>query len=143
MTETSPDFIEIFRDENAGNLIYIAENGAIAAVPAGTLTAPVPKVKNPVFTHGLDFTVRKAGGHPLEYVVIKMDNMLVSSVQFSTDDASPLLLEHVTLNFSKFELTYTPQDDKGGKRRPGHRRPQPPEPRRYAGSGRRMAHVRI
>ncbi len=54
--------IEVFFDTNNGNLIYIVENGnlAVAAGPA-TVSAPTPKVKQPVWTHGLNLKARKAG----------------------------------------------------------------------------------
>lgn len=55
--------IEVFRDETNGNLIYISETGALAVVPAGKtpLAAPTAKVKEPVWTHGLNLSCRKAG----------------------------------------------------------------------------------
>lgn len=54
--------IEVFRDETNGNLIYICETGDLAVVPAPTqLTAPTAKVKEPVWTHGLNLSCRKAG----------------------------------------------------------------------------------
>lgn len=51
--------IEVFRDENTGNLIYIAETGSIAVVPsrAGPSSA---EAKAPQWLHGLEFRVRKA-----------------------------------------------------------------------------------
>jgi hypothetical protein len=50
--------IEVFRDENNGNLVYITETGAIAVVPGA---APPPgETKQPKWLHGLEFRVRKA-----------------------------------------------------------------------------------
>ncbi|MBM4071960.1 MAG: hypothetical protein FJ271_23995 [Planctomycetes bacterium] len=54
--------IEVFRDETNGNLIYICESGDLAVVPAPIqLTAPTSKVKEPVWTHGLNLSCRKSG----------------------------------------------------------------------------------
>jgi len=50
--------IEVFKDENSNNLVYISETGALAVVPAGTWT---PGQKPPAWLHGLEFRVRKAG----------------------------------------------------------------------------------
>lgn len=53
--------LEIFRDENVGNWIYIIQNGHIAVAPhTGGGRAPTPSPKSPVWTHGLDLKVRKA-----------------------------------------------------------------------------------
>jgi type VI secretion system secreted protein Hcp len=57
---------------------------------------------------------RKAGGSTaLEYVKIELSEILVSSIRPVSADNVPLLLEEVELNFSKFKITYTPQDEKG------------------------------
>jgi hypothetical protein len=54
--------IEVFRDENNGNLIYICETGAIAVVPGRPdAKSPAPESKAPEWMHGLDLKVRKAG----------------------------------------------------------------------------------
>jgi len=56
--------IEIFLDENSGNLIYICESGAIAIVPGfKDIATPTAKAKAPAWLHGLDLKVRK-GGQP-------------------------------------------------------------------------------
>jgi type VI secretion system secreted protein Hcp len=59
-------------------------------------------------------TVRKAGEKPVEYCKIKLEQVLISSI--STGAAShgdDRLTEHVTINFAKVSVDYTPQDDKG------------------------------
>jgi type VI secretion system secreted protein Hcp len=57
-------------------------------------------------------TVRKAGGHPVEYCKIKLTEVLISSV--TTGAAGhERLIEHVTLNFAQVNLDYIPQDAKG------------------------------
>jgi hypothetical protein len=54
--------VEVFRDENNGNLIYICESGAIAVVPGKKdLKAPTPNVKEPVWMHGLNLAAREYG----------------------------------------------------------------------------------
>ncbi len=54
--------IEVFRDENTGNLIYISETGALAVLPGDKAAkAPTPAPKEPVWTHGLDLKCRQFG----------------------------------------------------------------------------------
>jgi type VI secretion system secreted protein Hcp len=61
-------------------------------------------------------TVRKAGGKdPVEYLVIKMEELLVSSVSTGGSGGGDLLTETITLNFAKFEFKYTEQTAGGGK----------------------------
>jgi type VI secretion system secreted protein Hcp len=61
-------------------------------------------------------TVRKAGGKDaLEYLKVTMEDIIVSSVQYSgqgAGDEHPV--EHVSLNFRKFKQEYTAQTEKGG-----------------------------
>jgi len=57
-------------------------------------------------------TVRKAGEKPLEYMKIKLEDILVSSVQHA-GHGSDLLTENVTLNFSKFQFEYQEQKPDG------------------------------
>ena len=57
--------------------------------------------------------VRKAGGTPLEYLKIKMTEILVSSVSTGGAGGEDRLTENVSLNFGAFDLEYTPQDNKG------------------------------
>jgi type VI secretion system secreted protein Hcp len=60
-------------------------------------------------------TVRKSGETPLEYLKIKLSDIIVSSVQ-NAGHGSTKLSENVKLNFAKFSVTYTPQkaDGSGG-----------------------------
>jgi hypothetical protein len=54
--------VEVFRDETNGNLLYITESGALAVARGKKdLRAPTPSVKEPVWTHGLNLSARKAG----------------------------------------------------------------------------------
>jgi type VI secretion system secreted protein Hcp len=56
--------------------------------------------------------VRKAGEKPVEYLKIKMDEVLVSGIESKGSDGEDRLTEDITLNFSKVSLDYLPQDDK-------------------------------
>ena len=49
----------------------------------------------------------------LEYCKIKMEQVLISSVSHAGSGHDERLTEHVTLNFGKVSVDYTPQDDKG------------------------------
>jgi type VI secretion system secreted protein Hcp len=57
-------------------------------------------------------TVRKAGDKPLEYMKVKLIDLLVSSVQHA-GHGSDLLTENVTLNFAKFKVEYQEQKPDG------------------------------
>ncbi len=58
-------------------------------------------------------TVRKAGDKPLEYLKIKLSDILVSGWQ-TAGHGSDLLTENVTLNFAKFHTEYQEQKPDGG-----------------------------
>jgi type VI secretion system secreted protein Hcp len=62
-------------------------------------------------------TVRKAGDKPLEYLKIKLTDILISGVQ-AAGHGSDLLTENVTLNFAKFNVEYQLQQ-KDGSGTPG------------------------
>jgi type VI secretion system secreted protein Hcp len=57
--------------------------------------------------------VRKAGGSPVEYIKLKLQEVLITSVSTGGSGGEDRLTENITLNFAKFNLDYTPQDDKG------------------------------
>ena len=77
------------------------------------------------------FTVRKAGGEQLEYLKIKLTDVLVSSYKPGAEHlligllapagqgaedghkGSEIPSEHVTLNFAKIEFSYQPQGHDG------------------------------
>jgi type VI secretion system secreted protein Hcp len=61
-------------------------------------------------------TMRKAGGDPLPYMVITMTDIIVTSVSGGGSGGEDQQTENVTLNFSKFKLSYQPQDNKGAKK---------------------------
>lgn len=60
-----------------------------------------------------DLTVRKAGGEALEYLVVKMEHVLITGFQTTGSDGQDQLVEQITLNFKRVGLVYTPQLDDG------------------------------
>jgi len=58
-------------------------------------------------------TVRKAGEKPLEYLKIKLTDILISSVQDGGSAHGEVPTEQVSLNFSKVEFAYTKQKNDG------------------------------
>jgi type VI secretion system secreted protein Hcp len=58
-------------------------------------------------------TVRKAGETPLEYLKIKLTEVLVTSVSTGGSGGEDRLTENVTLNFAKVNLDYVEQTEKG------------------------------
>ena len=65
-----------------------------------------------------NLTVRKAGENPVEYIKIKMEEVLISSVSTGGSGGEDRLTENVTLNFAKVDVQYTPQDEKGAAMSP-------------------------
>ena len=60
-------------------------------------------------------TVRKAGDKPLEYIKIKMEEMIISSVSTGGSGGEDRLTENCTLNFAKVGFEFQPQKDTGEK----------------------------
>ncbi len=58
-------------------------------------------------------TVRKAGKKPLEYVIIKLTKVMITSVSTGGSGGEEALTENVTLNFAQCEMKYTSQKDDG------------------------------
>lgn len=58
-------------------------------------------------------TVRKSGEEPLDYMVITMSPVLVTSVSTGGSGGGERLTENVTLNFAKVKVSYTPQKEDG------------------------------
>jgi type VI secretion system secreted protein Hcp len=56
---------------------------------------------------------RKAGGAPLEYVKITMNQAIVTSVSPGGDKGSDQITETVTLNFASMNYEYVPQKADG------------------------------
>lgn len=61
-------------------------------------------------------TVRKAGKKPLEYLIITMTDVLVTSISTGGSGGEDKLTENITLNFRDVEVKYTEQkkDGSGG-----------------------------
>jgi type VI secretion system secreted protein Hcp len=60
-------------------------------------------------------TVRKAGESPIEYMVVTMKKVLVSSVQTGGSNGGDRLTETVTLNFAECEMKYTEETEEGAE----------------------------
>jgi type VI secretion system secreted protein Hcp len=58
-------------------------------------------------------TVRKAGKKPLEYIVLKMKKVLVTSVSTGGSGGEDRLTENISLNFAEVKVDYTPQKEDG------------------------------
>ena len=58
-------------------------------------------------------TIRKAGEKPLEFLKIKLEEIIISSVSTGGHSTDERLTENVTLNFAKFKEEYTPQKPDG------------------------------
>lgn len=63
-------------------------------------------------------TVRKAGEKPLEYLKIKLTDILVSSLQEAGHGGGDLLTENLSLNFAKFQVDYIEQKPDGSGESP-------------------------
>ena len=60
-------------------------------------------------------TVRKAGETPLEYVKIKLTDLIVTSLSTGGSGGEDRLTENVTLNFAKVNVDYIEQTTTGGE----------------------------
>ena len=58
-------------------------------------------------------TVRKAGESPVEYMKIKMEEVMITSMQTGGSGAEDRVTETVNLNFAKVKVEYTPQEATG------------------------------
>jgi type VI secretion system secreted protein Hcp len=59
-------------------------------------------------------TVRKAGGNPLEYLMITMTDVIVSRVEPGGKKSDEVITEQVSLAFSKVKKEYVVQNAQGG-----------------------------
>jgi type VI secretion system secreted protein Hcp len=58
--------------------------------------------------------VRKAGEKPVEFLKITMNEVFISSFQTAgSGSGDSLVQEHVSLNFAKVKVEYTPQKQDG------------------------------
>jgi len=60
-----------------------------------------------------DLTVRKAGGEALEYLIIHLEDLLITSFVLGGDPKNDQVAETLRINFTKATITYTPQDKAG------------------------------
>ena len=81
--------------------VDLAAPKLIAGVGTGQ---PIPSAK---------LIVRKAGEIPLEYIVLEMTNVLVTSVSTGGSGGEDRLTENVTLSFATMKFTYTSQTATG------------------------------
>jgi type VI secretion system secreted protein Hcp len=58
-------------------------------------------------------TVRKAGKTPLEYVIIEMEKVMITSLSTGGSGGEDRLTENITLNFAKVKVKYVPQKEDG------------------------------
>ena len=58
-------------------------------------------------------TVRKAGKGQQEFLIIKMNDILITSVNPSVSSDAKVTAEHVALQFAKVDLEYKPQKKDG------------------------------
>ena len=61
----------------------------------------------------LQDAVRKAGEGQQKYILMTMEEVLVTSISTGGSGGEDRLTENVTLNFGKVTFAYTPQDNKG------------------------------
>lgn len=57
--------------------------------------------------------VRKAGGKPLEYVILDLKDLIVSSYATGGSGGEDMLTEQLTLNFAEVKVSYVPQNADG------------------------------
>ena len=57
--------------------------------------------------------VRKAGEKPVEYIKIKMEEVMITSISTGGSGGEDRLTENVTLNFAKFHVEYQEQKPDG------------------------------
>lgn len=86
-----------------------------------SFTKWIDKASSPLFTAVCKGThldkaqliVRKAGDTPLEYLVIDMEQVLVTSCSTGGSGGEDRLTENVTLNFARVKVSYKEQAAKG------------------------------
>ena len=58
-------------------------------------------------------TVRTAGERPIDFLVMELTDLIVTSVSIGGSGGEDRLTENITLDFAKFEFSYTPQKADG------------------------------
>lgn len=80
-------------------------------------TALMSVMRNNELLTKVVLTVRKAGGLPIDYFVVTLENARITSYDVATAGAgSDVLLEKLTFSFQKITAEYVGQDDRGLKR---------------------------
>ena len=64
-------------------------------------------------------TCRKAGGSQQNFLVVTMSDVLVSSYQTGGSGAGEVPMDQISLNYSKIEIDYLAQDEKGNTKSAG------------------------
>jgi len=57
--------------------------------------------------------VRKAGSKPLDYIIIELKKIMITSISTGGSGGEDRLTENVTLNFAEFKSSYIPQKEDG------------------------------
>ena len=61
-----------------------------------------------------DLTVRKAGGDALEYMKVRLEELMITSYQVGSVTEDDQIIETIRINFTRSGITYTPQITGGG-----------------------------
>jgi type VI secretion system secreted protein Hcp len=62
-------------------------------------------------------SVRKAGGMPIDFLIVTLENARITSYDVGTQsDGSEKLVERLTFSFQKINVEYVGQDEKGQKK---------------------------
>ena len=98
--------------------------GGKVAVQDVSITKWVDKASSPLLqacAQGTQYPeskliVRKAGGKaPLEYIVLTMNDVIITSISNGGSGGEDRLTENVTVNFASFKYEYQPQKPDGSK----------------------------
>lgn len=90
-----------FQDLSFTKYIDSATNALMTSLAKGT---HLPKVV---------LTVRKAGDGQSKYILITMEEVLITSISTGGSGGEDRLTENITLNFGKVTFAYSPQDVSG------------------------------
>jgi type VI secretion system secreted protein Hcp len=60
-----------------------------------------------------NLTVRRAGAFPFEFLIVKLSDVLVASIDAAVNEEKGELFESVTLGFGKLDLQFVPQSATG------------------------------
>jgi len=61
----------------------------------------------------VNLTVRKAGGEALEYLIIRLEDVLITSFDIGGEPKDDQVQETIRLNYARASITYTPQEASG------------------------------